>query len=453
MCSRGGVGVARGSSGMQPMKATVPFQLNNNSISKPQSALRDAKPVSEKQLWCSLTGQNPHSHSLDAIVGPYLHGHWPREGSHYKKDKSTQTPASWADNQQSSPGGGSHKRSASWGSAAHKEGFRQRQQQQCAVVLGGSLDRRRIHAVTQAGSGSPPWITQSQPLPIPLNGVHTRLRHSEEKLDQELETIFKQHSLLQDFLVPNGRRGPVPPYCNCCGEHQTCLSSSPSPSPSSSPATSILSSSSSSSPDLSLPSSPVTCTLDPVREVCGEDGLSALPLLGSLSLDDRDTSAPPGVTLSGNDQDDSAPSLGLVVGVDGDSSAPCLGPVCAEDGPVAIFSSSPRPNKSVCFQREPPEGCEKVPVCEEVMFSVKSQSRALPCCPDPDKVNFTPRRGSTFCPVSLHKPLPSSMDFLFHSLSVSPISERAGRTGTGRPTPDSAATTKRERCQEQDCDG
>ncbi|XP_076154605.1 protein FAM117A-like isoform X1 [Alosa pseudoharengus] len=448
MCSRGGVGVARGSSGMQPMKATVPFQLNNNSISKPQPALRDAKPVSEKQLWCSLTGQNPHSHSLDAIVGPYLHGHWPREGSHYKKDKSTQTPASWADNQQSSPGGGSHKRSASWGSAAHKEGFRQRQQQQCAVVLGGSLDRRRIHAVTQAGSSSPPWITQSQPLPIPLNGVHTRLRHSEEKLDQELETIFKQHSLLQDFLVPNGRRGPVPPYCNCCGEHQTCLSS---PSPSSSPATSILSSSSSSSssPDLSLASSPVTCTLDPVREVCGEDGLSALP----LSLDDRDASAPTGVTLCGNDQDDSAPSLGLVVGVDGDSSAPCLGPVCAEDGPLAIFSSSPRPNKSVCFQREPPEGCEKVPVCEEVMFSVKSQSRALPCCPDPDKVNFTPRRGSTFCPVSLHKPLPSSMDFLFHSLSVSPISERAGRTGTGRPTPDSAATTKRARCQEQDCDG
>lgn len=37
---------------------------------------------------------------------------------------------------------------------------------------------------------------QSQPVPIPLNGVHARLRHSEEKLDQELETIFKHHSLL-----------------------------------------------------------------------------------------------------------------------------------------------------------------------------------------------------------------------------------------------------------------
>lgn len=33
-------------------------------------------------------------------------------------------------------------------------------QRQSAVVLGGSLDRRRIHTLTQAGSCTSPWLTQ-----------------------------------------------------------------------------------------------------------------------------------------------------------------------------------------------------------------------------------------------------------------------------------------------------
>ncbi|XP_031417356.1 protein FAM117A-like isoform X2 [Clupea harengus] len=414
MCSRGGVGVARGSSGLQPMKATVPFQLSNSSSSKPQPALRDAKSaaVYEKPLWCSLNGQIPHSQSLDSIVGPYLHGHWPKDGAHYKKDKSTQTPASWADDQQSSPGGGIHKRSASWGSATHREVSRQRQQQQQhAVVLGGSLDRRRTHALTQAGSS--PWITQSQPVTIPLNALHTRLRHSEEKLDQELETIFKHQTLLQlpDFLVPNGRRGPVPPYSNCSSysEHQSGLSSSSSSSsPSSSPASS-LSSSSSCSPG----PSPMPHLLEPDGEVCVDGGPSEVCV-------------------------DGGPSEVCVDG--GPSARPSVG---GGGGALSLLVSSPHPNKSVCFQREPPEGCEKVPVCEDALGSVMTQVRVPTSCPDPDKVNFRPRRGSTFCPVSLHKPHLPSIDFLFRNLSVSPGSEWAGQTGTGTPSLDSA-TTKRE---------
>lgn len=31
-------------------------------------------------------------------------------------------------------------------------------------------------------------------------------------------------------------------------------------------------------------------------------------------------------------------------------------------------SSSPRPNKTYAFQREPPEGCERVRVCEEALW-------------------------------------------------------------------------------------
>ncbi|XP_063076826.1 protein FAM117A-like [Engraulis encrasicolus] len=389
MCSRGGVGVARGSSGLQPMKATVLFQLNNSN--KAQTTLRDAKSASgsEKQLWSSLTGQTAqHSPSLDAIVGPYLHGHWPKDATHYK-DKATQTPASWAEHQQGGPIGGLHKRSASWGSAAHKEVSRQRQQQPCAVVQGGSLDRRRIHALTQAGNSFSPPLPQSQPVPIPLSAVHTRLRHSEEKLDQELETIFKQHSTLlhaNDFLVPNGRRGPVPPYSSGS------IYSSSSPSSSAS----LSSSMSPGALHITFPSPP------PVIFTQDTDG---------------------GGSGSGGDVPSAAPAPISCVG---EGKAPLSSPAPPASPSPVLLSSSPLPNKSVCFQREPPEGCEKVPVCEEVLSSNVTRAPVVPSCPDLEKVNFTPRTNSTFCPVNQHKPLPpTTVDFLFRNLSL------AGQTGDG----------------------
>ncbi|MGH0137815.1 UNVERIFIED_CONTAM: hypothetical protein FKN15_011046 [Acipenser sinensis] len=86
--------------------------------------------------------------------------------------------------------------------------------------------------------------------------------------------------------------------------------------------------------------------------------------------------------------------------------------------PVLLFPSSPRPNNSYSFKREPPEGCERVRVCEETKPPCLSQD-FLHSCPDKNKVNFIPT-GSAFCPVSLLKPLLPSMDFLFRSLSVSP---------------------------------
>ncbi|TKS92280.1 Solute carrier family 35 member B1 [Collichthys lucidus] len=61
-------------------------------------------------------------------------------------------------------------------------------------------------------------------------------------------------------------------------------------------------------------------------------------------------------------------------------------------------SSSPRPNKTCSFQRQPPEGCERVRVCEE---------------------------------ASLLKPLLPSMDLLFRGLSVSPVT---GCPGQASPT-------------------
>lgn len=98
-----------------------------------------------------------------------------------------------------------------------------------------------------------------------------------------------------------------------------------------------------------------------------------------------------------------------------------------------LISSSPGLNKSFCFQREPPEGCEKVRVWEETSTEDFPKPAVVASRPDPNKVNFTPHGGSAFCPVSLLKPLLPSMDLLFRSLSVSPVSgvpEQAASNGS-----------------------
>ncbi|KTF97276.1 hypothetical protein cypCar_00011819 [Cyprinus carpio] len=67
--------------------------------------------------------------------------------------------------------------------------------------------------------------------------------------------------------------------------------------------------------------------------------------------------------------------------------------------PLPKFTSSPKPNNSYMFKREPPEGCEKIKVFEE-MTSRQSATVPLFSCPDKNKVNFIPT-GSAFCPVKL----------------------------------------------------
>ncbi len=42
-----------------------------------------------------------------------------------------------------------------------------------------------------------------------------------------------------------------------------------------------------------------------------------------------------------------------------------------------LMSSSPGPNKSCCFQREPPEGCEKVRVWEETRYVCDASDQKL----------------------------------------------------------------------------
>uniref|UniRef100_A0A672HA13 Family with sequence similarity 117 member Aa n=1 Tax=Salarias fasciatus TaxID=181472 RepID=A0A672HA13_SALFA len=116
-----------------------------------------------------------------------------------------------------------------------------------------------------------------------------------------------------------------------------------------------------------------------------------------------------------------------------DCGAACLSPPTslpsfALDPPLLQpCSSSPRPNKTYAFQRQPPEGCERVRVCEEAMAASQDEPLLQPSCPDPNKVNFTPHGGSAFCPVSLLKPLLPSMDLLFRGLPLPPGSWACSR--------------------------
>ncbi|TNN03875.1 protein FAM117A-like isoform X1 [Takifugu flavidus] len=385
MSGRSGLGQSRGATlGPQPLKATIPYQLT----SKPRLNRTDGKSAGKARIHQLSSGMR-RTMSLDAIIGPYLQGQWPKEPeSSSHKDKSTQTPALWADESQSRRSSSSHKRSASWGSAENLREIaklkQQLQRSKAAVPGGGDKDCQQGYPQGGCSLGT----TQTRPIPIPLAPLSTLvppLRCSVEGLNQELEGMFicqpphPQHRLLE---VPDGHRAPIPP--------QSCSSGSQSDR-----ATTPLSTNSS-------PSSPLTYTSssdDVQPDVCqGLRGGGGLSVSSPFS--------------SQNEADFSMPIL---------------------------LSSSPGPNKSCCFQREPPEGCEKVRFWEETSTIQKLKPAVISSCPDPNKINFTPHGGSAFCPVSLLKPLLPSMDLLFRSLAVSPadgcLSEEPGSCAATPPDP------------------
>lgn len=147
--------------------------------------------------------------------------------------------------------------------------------------------------------------------------------------------------------------------------------------------------------------------------------------------------------------------------------------LCSDSGsssPLPKFASSPKPNNSYMFKREPPEGCEKIKAFEEMRFplfntfmgcisvassvlpsqslslfpssSRQSPSAPLFSCPDKNKVNFIPT-GSAFCPVklpgSLHLGVASEEQSTVEGAS---ISEHQGASSLcGVPTQVSTSTS------------
>ncbi|XP_068775476.1 protein FAM117A isoform X7 [Struthio camelus] len=317
-CCRGGGG---GAGGLQPLRATVPFQLQQRRGDGGRAASVPCAAATEK----TCRPRQPRvrrTSSLDTIVGSYLLGQWPRDAD------------------------------------------------------GASTSCMNDKATQDSSSG---FFS-----PSPVLRLSPCLHRSLEGLNQELEEVFVKEQgdeeLLRILDVPDGHRAPAPAQR---GSGDASLA----PEPSSSSCSSL---SLSPSPSVPLRLSPHT----PVR-------LAAEEL----------SSAADELQPEPKEKEDGSPS------------------------PVLAFASSPRPNHSYMFKREPPEGCEKVRAFEEALSPSPDQP-FQPSCPDKNKVHFNPT-GSAFCPVSLVKPLFPNVGFLFRgfSASSSPGTDSFTSCQSSAPTP------------------
>ncbi|XP_054826627.1 protein FAM117B [Eublepharis macularius] len=315
---------------------------------------------------CNASRRTP---SLDILAAPYLAGQWPRENhgqaAPCMRDKATQTESAWAEEYLEKKKG-SHKRSASWGSTDQlKEIAKLRQQ------LQRSKHSSRHHREKERQSpfhGNHAAINQCQaPVPkgvlvpvIPVTrSAGSRFRNSIEGLNQEIEIIIKETGEKEEQLIPQD----IP------------------------------------------------------------DGHRAPPPLAQRSSSTRsiDTQTPGGAEKGSNNSSRSqsvSPSSFLAISHEGSEESPCsaedllVDPRDKENGnnsPLPKYATSPKPNNSYMFKREPPEGCEKVKVFEE---SLPKPLHEIPpfYCPDKNKVNFIPKSGSAFCLVSILKPLLPTQD-------------------------------------------
>ncbi|NXI90830.1 F117A protein, partial [Psophia crepitans] len=330
--------------------------------------------------------------SLDTIVGSYLLGQWPRDAegasASCMNDKATQTPVSWHDAEVGKASSSVHKRSASWGSTDHRREIAKLKQQLQRTKLNGRSGKEKERSSPLQGDHTVLGSLRDSPSgflsPTPILRLSPCLHRSLEGLNQELEEVFVKgqgdEELLRILDIPDGHRAPAPAQR---GSGDTSLTLEPGGSSSSGSSLSL-----SPSPSVPLRLSPHT----PVRLAAEEPSAVA----DEVQPDPKE-------------KEEGSPS------------------------PVLAFASSPRPNHSYMFKREPPEGCEKVRAFEEASSPGPDQS-FQPSCPDKNKVHFNPT-GSAFCPVSLVKPLFPNVGFLFRGFPASPGPGTGAFTSCQPPAP------------------
>ncbi|NXP53704.1 F117A protein, partial [Heliornis fulica] len=324
--------------------------------------------------------------SLDTIVGSYLSGQWPRDAEGASgscmNDKATQTPVSWHDAEVGKSISGVHKRSASWGSADHRREIAKLKQQLQRTKLNGRSGKEKEKSSPLQGDhavlGSLRDSSSGFLSPCPVLRLSPCLHRSLEGLNQELEEVFVRgqgdEELLRILDVPDGHRAPAPAQR---GSGDASLPLEPSSCSSLSPS----------------PSVPLRLSPHPLVKLAAEEPCSVA----------EEVQADP------KEKGERSPS------------------------PVPGFASSPRPNHSYMFKREPPEGCEKVRAFEEASSPGLDQP-FQPSCPDKNKVHFNPT-GSAFCPVSLVKPLFPNVGFLFRGFPASPSPGTGTFTSCQTPAP------------------
>nr|XP_056719742.1 protein FAM117A [Euleptes europaea] len=364
-----------GRGGLQPLKATVPFQLQQRrggdggrAASVPCAAGPAEKAFRNKPPRVKRTS------SLDTVLGSYLLGQWPRDAEgaavSHMSDKSTQTPVSWHEAEVGKAA--LHKRSASWGSMDHRREIAKLKQQLQRTKLSGRNGKEKERSSPVQGDHTVlPTVKVSPPAPFPPSAAvsFSHWNNSLDGLNRELEEAFVKEQgdeeLLRILDVPDGHRAPAPlqrgPGDSLLPrlEHSSssCSSLSLSPSPSTAPGPS--------------PHTPARTAAEDLSS-----GALETPLLETKGKENGNSS------------------------------------------PVLAFALSPRPNHTYVFKREPPEGCEKIHAYEEVAPLSPDQT-FLSSCPDKNKVHFNPT-GSAFCRFSLVKPLIPDVDFLFTDFSSSP---------------------------------
>ncbi|XP_037532630.1 glucocorticoid-induced transcript 1 protein [Nematolebias whitei] len=283
--------------------------------------------------------------SLDAITGPYLTGQWPRDShGHYPscmKDKATQTPGVWTD--EGADLGSPHQRSASWGSADHLK-------EQIAKL------RLQLQRSKQATRQSKDREQISLQLLQPAHGAACQPQHKGTSSALMTSPLTKSLVCRVPSSVEAINRELENVFVRDDWEHGM-----------------------------------------QAMEVV--DGRRAPFPLHRHSGDTRDTDTQ--APSSGESSPSPRPcSTDHLHSPDG---SPCSTEEIDKDSvcssPLPKFTTSPKPNNSYTFKREPPEGCEKVKVFDEFV-SGTSKGFPLFSCPDKNKVNFIPR-GSAFCPVKL----------------------------------------------------
>ncbi|XP_077978476.1 protein FAM117B-like isoform X2 [Glandiceps talaboti] len=160
--------------------------------------------------------------SLDTITG-YLTGIWPRDGTNYgpeMKHKSTQTE--WDDSNDDKKSKGSHKRSASWGSADQriKEKLKHNIRKQGSRQNTTNNNRQSPVHGNHAAVQQPATTATSQAMPIPSPSIPKvpRTRGSVEGLNQEIEKLVLtgisgingEDADRTQEPTPDGHRAPVP---------------------------------------------------------------------------------------------------------------------------------------------------------------------------------------------------------------------------------------------------
>ncbi|XP_039243663.1 protein FAM117A isoform X3 [Pipra filicauda] len=217
-----GVGAApsgrAGPGGLHPLRATVPFQLQQRRGDGARAASVPCAMALEQP------GRSRRTCSLDPLLGSYLLGQWPRDRDTppCTRDKATQpcecpepcfspqTPQSWPE---AAAGPGSAR-----GGSEHRREIAKLKQQLQRTKLSGRNGKEREKSCPFPGDhtlrGSLQDSPSGFPSPCPVLRLSPCLHRSLEGLNQELEEVFVREQgdeeLLRILDVPDGHRAPAP---------------------------------------------------------------------------------------------------------------------------------------------------------------------------------------------------------------------------------------------------